>query len=673
MDVLSDIKNLKGIGPARTKMLNKLDIYSIQDLLFFFPRDYIDLSPLNFKQGREDETGAFPCIVTGTAVTKRSRSGITITKVPIYDGQNNGYAVFFNQPYIAKGFYRRQRLLLIGKIRKNFGAYEISSPEVVKFQKDSIGNLDRISPIYPLTKGLSQKMMRNIIKNALNCYKNLTETLPDEILKKYNLLPIDDTIHNIHFPQNFSYLKRAQERLVFEELLLFQLGLGLSRSDLKQIHRKNLYKNVDLAPLLSSLPFSLTSGQEKVIEDITSDLRSNHIMNRLVQGDVGSGKTIVACAALYLAVKNGLQGVMMAPTEILAQQHFSTLNNLLTPHDMRVGLLKGGMSEKARKQILLELETGQIDIIVGTHALIQEDVEFNKLGMVVTDEQHRFGVKQRKSLVKKGHYPDTLVMSATPIPRTVAMVLYSDLDISIIDTMPKGRQKVDTYVVNDSMKKRVYDFMVQEVKKGNLAYIVCPAVEENDLNIENVEELDSYIKKNYPQIESDILHGQLKPQEKDEVLEKFLSKQIQVLVSTTVVEVGVDVPAATLMIVEDAERFGLAQLHQLRGRVGRSSLKSYCILISNSRQETARERLRYMMSCHDGFKIAQKDLELRGPGEFLGVKQHGFFKFKLASFAKDVNILEMTKNLAEIILDKDLLSLPEYKNLKNALADCFKK
>lgn len=667
MDVSSDVKNIKGIGPARAKLLSKLGIYTIRDVLFYFPRDYQDMSPLTFKQGTEDETGVFPCIVTGSAVSRKTRTGIYITKLPITDGQNKGYAVFFNQPFVEKSFYPNQRLLLIGKIKKNFGIYEIASPEWIKFDKSSNAKIERIRPIYPLSKGISQNFIRNTVKNAIEKFSGLEETLPNDILSRYNLLSLEEAIKNIHFPQNFRMLEKARERFIFEELLLFQLGVNLSRYYLKSEKRKNRYNTIDLEPFLSEIPFTLTSGQEKVLKDIIKDLKSEYIMSRLIQGDVGSGKTVVACAALYLSVKNGFQGVMMAPTEILAEQHYNTLKRFLSPFDINVDMLKGGLAEKERKKLLLKLKNGTVDVLVGTHAIIQEDVEFKKLGMIITDEQHRFGVKQRENLVKKGHCPDVIVMSATPIPRTIAMALYSDLDISVIDTLPAGRQKVDTYVVNDSMRKRVYDFMASEVKKGHLVYVVCPAVEENELEIINVEQHTAYLRQEYPYLQIGMLHGKMKQDEKDKMLNRFLLKKIQVLVATTVVEVGVDVPLATLMIIENAERFGLAQLHQLRGRVGRSSLKSYCILISGSNQGTARERLNYLMNCYDGFKISQKDLELRGPGEFLGVKQHGFFEFKFASFIDNIEILKTTQKLANQILEKKYLLLPEYKNLKKSL------
>lgn len=667
LDISSGVSSIKGIGPAKSKLLSKLGINTIKDALLYFPRDYQDLSPLTFRQGREDQIGAFPCIVTGTPVSKKYKRSLYITKVPVFDGQNKGYAIFFNQPYLQKSFYPRQRLLLIGKVKKAFGNFEILCSEWIKLEKNKAIELESIRPIYSLTKGVSQNLIRNMVKSAIEFASELNETLPNSILKRYNLLPLEESIKNIHFPKSFEMLEKARQRLIFEELLIFQLSTGVFRSFIRGQTRKNMYRILDLKPFLSKLPFVPTSGQVNVIKDIIKDLNSEYIMNRLVQGDVGSGKTLVACAALYLAAKNGFQGVMMAPTEILAEQHHRTLQQFLDAHDINVGILKGGMSKKERDACLTRLKKGDIDVLVGTHAVIQEDVEFKRLGMVITDEQHRFGVKQRENLVKKGQYPDVLVMSATPIPRTVAMVLYSDLDLSIIDTLPAGRQKVETYVVQDHMRKRVYDFMASEVKKGHLAYVVCPAVEENELDVVNVEEHREYLQKEYPFLKVEMLHGRMKQDEKDMILKKFLSKEIQVLVATTVVEVGVDVPYATLMIVENAERFGLAQLHQLRGRVGRSSLKSFCILISGFAQGNARERLNFLMNCHDGFEISQKDLELRGPGEFLGEKQHGFIEFKYASFTKDLETLKITQQLAQEILENEYLSLAEYKNLKDLI------
>jgi len=662
-----DIQSVKGVGPTKAKLLAKLGIKSVKDALFLFPRDYMDMAPLKFNQAPRDKIGAFPCIVIGQPVNKRAKSGMVLTKLPVTDGNTTCTVVFFNQPYLVKIFKRGDRLLLVGKLEKNYGELTISSPEWKKILNDKPIELDRFCPIYPLTKGLSQNNLRSIIKEILKERQILPEILPKDLVKEYKLFSRDEAIRNIHFPKNQYMLMKARERLAFDELLNFQLAMGLARKHITGEKRQNKYHNVDLSPFMQKLPFSLTRGQQKVIKDIIRDLTSERNMNRLIQGDVGSGKTVVACAALYLAVSNGLQGVFMAPTEILAQQHLKTLKQFLSVHGIVVEILKGGMTDRQRKKVLEDLKNGRINVLVGTHALIQEDVEFFKLGMIITDEQHRFGVKQREKLIKKGQYPDILVMSATPIPRTLAMVLYSDLDISVIDTMPKDRKPIDTFVVGSEMRKRVYDFMEQEIKKGHLAYVVCPAVEENELNVTSVEKHVEELKKAYPHLKICALHGKMKNEEKDLIIKNFKDRKIQVLVATTVVEVGVDVPYATLMLVENAERFGLAQLHQLRGRVGRSNLKSYCILISDSKDEIAKARLKYMMQCHDGFELAQKDLELRGPGEFLGTRQHGFYNFKIANIASDMKLLETTKKVASRIVEEDLLNLPEYESLNKEL------
>ncbi|MGI6484963.1 MAG: ATP-dependent DNA helicase RecG [Tepidanaerobacteraceae bacterium] len=667
LDLSAKLHTLKGIGPARARLFLKLGIEKVDDLLYFFPRDYVDLTPLNFKNSTENKNGAFLCTVKAKAYTKRIKPGVRISKLPVTDGKNDGYAVFFNQPFIVNNFYKGQRLLLIGKTKKIYGEFQINSPEWIDFR--DVKEVPRILPVYPLTKGLSQKIVRKTTKNVVDSIDNIEEILPEVVLKKYSLMSLTDALRSIHFPKDFNMLKKARHRLAFQEFLTFQLSLGLVKQHLLGTNRINYYHNTDLTLFISGLPFKLTSGQKKVLRDIVDDLKKDKNMNRLIQGDVGCGKTVVACAALFLAAKNGYQGAMMAPTEILAEQHFLTLKKFLCPHNIKVEILRGGMPNKEKNLILHGAKNGTVDIVVGTHALIQKDVHFNKLGMVITDEQHRFGVKQREAFIKKGQLPDVLVMSATPIPRTVALVLYSDLDISTIEVMPDGRKTVETYVVGKKMQARVYDFMAREVKSGHRAYVVCPAVEDNQLDLANVLNLQKYLKQNYSEIKTEILHGRLKPDEKDEVIERFISGQTQVVIATTVIEVGVDVANATLMIIENAERFGLAQLHQLRGRVGRSSLKSYCILISDSKDNNARERLIFLMKCHDGFEIAQKDLELRGPGEFLGYKQHGFGQFKTANMLDNIQILEQTKNLSKKILEKNCLSLPEYRNLHSAIKD----
>lgn len=667
LDMSSNIKSVKGIGPSRAKLLYNLGIISVEDALMYFPRDYLDMSPLNFKQGSPDKIGAFPCIVTGACVGKRAQSGLYYAKVPVSDGHNTGYAIFFNQPYICKSIYKGNRLLLIGKIKKVSGEYEFQSPQWMKFDNVLPPDVDPITPVYSLTKGLSQKILRQTVKYILENINYIEDFLPGDIVKRHRLMSLNEAIRNLHFPKSFSDLDSARYRIIFDELLLFQLMAGLSKRQLTQENRKNFYDCLDLSEFISSLPFSLTLGQNRVINDILGDLKRDRTMYRLVQGDVGSGKTVVACSALYFAAKNRLQSVMMAPTEILASQHFETLTALFKPFNIKVELLKGATPVKARENILSDIREGFIDVVVGTHALLGEDVEFPRLGLVITDEQHRFGVNQRKSLEKKGQHPDVLVMSATPIPRTIAMVLYSDLDISVIDTLPSGRQKVETYVVNTGMRKRAYDFMVREIKNGKLAFVVCPAVEDNELDVTNVEDLTKSLRVSFPEIPIGMLHGKMAPKEKDNIVSQFIKKEVKVLVSTTVVEVGVDVSEASIMIVEDAERFGLSQLHQLRGRVGRGEHKSYCILISDSEKENAKTRLKYLTQCYDGFEIAQRDLDMRGPGEFLGVKQHGFFEFKMAGFVKDSKTLKVTKELSDLILEKGLLALSEYERLNNRL------
>ncbi|TYP59988.1 ATP-dependent DNA helicase RecG [Thermosediminibacter litoriperuensis] len=672
MNLLSEIQYIKGVGPSRAKLLRSLGINTVMDLLHFFPRRYLDLTPLNFEQGRDDSVGAFPCLVADYGYEVLTRSKTRIVKIPVTDGRRKGSAVFFNQPYMKDAFRPGDKLVLIGKIRKNYGEYEILNPEWQKFEETDYVDYTRICPVYPLTKGLTQKIMRKIIKSVLQETLEVDEVLPKSVLKEYRLMPKASALRNIHFPESWEELKKAQERFAFEELLLFQLAMMITRRHLMGEVRKNTYKDFDLKPFLKNLPFYLTEGQKRVVKEIISDLKSDRIMNRLIQGDVGSGKTVVASIALYLAVKNGYQGAFMVPTEILSIQHGATLKKFLNPHGIKVEILKGDMPKAVKEQILGDLEKGRIDVVVGTHALIQDNVKFSRLGMVVTDEQHRFGVRQREALVKKGYYPDVLVMSATPIPRTLALTIYSDLDISVIDTMPEGRQKVETYVVDESMRTRVYKFMESEIRKGNQAYVVCPAVEESDIGLSSVEEIGRELQDAFPHLRIGILHGKMKTEEKDRIMKDFCDKKIDVLVATTVVEVGVDVPSATLMVVENAERFGLAQLHQLRGRVGRSNLKSYCVLISGSKEMGVKARLNFMMRTHNGFEIAQKDLELRGPGEFLGVKQHGMPEFKFAGLVKDLKLLETTKALAGEIIKKDLLSTTEYRGIKRDIEEKFK-
>ncbi|MGB9977000.1 ATP-dependent DNA helicase RecG [Thermovenabulum sp.] len=670
LDLNLDVRYLKGVGPARAKLLKALDIKTVKDLLFFFPRDYIDLTPMKLKEAIEDQKTTFFLEVKELGQDIITRSGVVLTKIPVTDGESDANLVFFNQPYIKSNLFKNEKLIVIGKIRKNFGEYEILSPQYYKVKED-IKKINKILPVYSLTRGLTQKNLQKIIEGAFKDYYLLLkseEILPQFITQKYGLMPKANAIYEMHFPKNWDSLKKAKDSLAFEELLIFQMGMRATKEYLLGKKRSNIYKDFNLSPFLNNLPFKLTNGQKRVLKEILQDLNSEKVMNRLLQGDVGSGKTVVAASIIYLAYKNGYQSAFMAPTEILAQQHYENLNKFLNPFGTKVEILKGNMGAK-RKEILEKIKKNQISVVVGTHALLQEDVEFANLGLVITDEQHRFGVRQREELVKKGFYPDVMVMSATPIPRTLALTLYADLDISIINEMPKGRKKIATYLVNSELRHRVYKFMISEVEKGHQVYIICPAVEKNNFGLLSVEEKYDEIVKEFPDLKVGILHGKLKNAEKDKVMEDFLSKKIQVLISTTVVEVGVDVPNATLIIIENAERFGLAQLHQLRGRVGRGNLESYCILITDSREEDARERLKVLLKTSDGFEIAQKDLELRGPGEFLGEKQHGLPEFKFAGYINNLKMIEETKKLADFIYDKGLIKTKEFEKIREIVTE----
>lgn len=538
-------------------------------------------------------------------------------------------------------------------------------------------NTGKIIPIYPLTYNLSQNVLRGIIENAINLVNNqLPETLPKYILDEYKLLGTNEAIKKIHFPENFEEFEKARKRLVFEELLGMQLAL---------LNLKNAYetdnngiqfsKNVKMSDVINTLPFKLTKAQIRVLEEIDKDMESNKNMNRLLQGDVGSGKTAVSIIASYKAVKCGYQVAIMAPTAILASQHLESFKEMLDKFGITCELLVSSITKKKKEEILERLRNGKIDILIGTHALLEENVIFNKLGLVVTDEQHRFGVKQRTTIVEKGQNPDVLVMTATPIPRTLALILYGDLDISIIDELPPNRKKIDTFAVTKGMEERVNNFIRKQVDEGRQAYIVCPLVEENEeLNLKSVTELaEKYKNEVFKEYKVEYLHGKMKNKEKDEIMERFKEGKIDILISTTVIEVGVNVPNASLMVVENAERFGLAQLHQLRGRVGRGEYKSYCVLKYQGNSDVIRKRMKVMTDTNDGFIISEKDLELRGSGEFFGTRQHGLPEFKIANLFEDMPILKQVQVLAVKITEEDRkLELDKNKELRLLIEEKFK-
>ena len=543
---------------------------------------------------------------------------------------------------------------------------------------DKSKNTGKIIPLYPLTAGITQNVFRGIVETAVKSVEgSLEDSIPEWIRVQNGLEDIEKAIHDIHFPESLEDFQKARYRLAFEELLVMQLGL-LRFKEKGQEERKGISfdKDEKMDELLATLPYTLTGAQQRVWKEIDKDMKSEKSMNRLVQGDVGSGKTVVATMAMFKAVRNGYQAVLMAPTAILARQHYEGIQKMVEPFGIKVELLTGDVTKKNKERILEELKNGEIDMIVGTHALIEENVLFKNVGIVITDEQHRFGVRQRGILSGKGEKVDTLVMTATPIPRTLAIILYGDLDISIIDELPPGRQKIDTFAVRRNMEERVNNFIKKELTSGRQAYIVCPLVEESE-NMDGVksvvEQLD-YYKDVLKEFRVEMLHGKMRPKEKDEIMSKFKAKEIDVLISTTVIEVGVDVPNATIMIIENAERFGLAQLHQLRGRVGRGKFKSYCILKYDSKSDVVRQRMEIMQKSNDGFVISEKDLELRGPGDFFGTKQHGIPEFKVANLFVDVPILKKAQTVANTIIEDDPdLKLPENKLLLDKIEDLFKE
>lgn len=527
---------------------------------------------------------------------------------------------------------------------------------------------------------MTQNTLRKIIENGLQeveKYGKLQETLPEYILEEYKLEKIDDAMKNIHFPKEFEDFRRARKRLVFEELLSTQLALlQLKNSNL--IYKKGIEfdSNVNMSDVINTLPFKLTKAQLKVLHEIDRDMESDKSMNRLLQGDVGSGKTVVAMISAYKAVKSGYQVAILAPTAILSTQHINNFKKILDKFNIRCELLISGISKKKKEEILEKLKTGEIDILIGTHAILEENVEFKNLGLVVTDEQHRFGVKQRTKIAQKGQNPDVLVMSATPIPRTLALILYGDLDISIIDELPPNRKKIETYAVTKRMEERINNFIKKQINEGRQAYIVCPLVEDSEdesMDLKSVLTLyETYKKEIFPDYKVEYIHGKMKPKEKEDIMERFKNGEINILISTTVIEVGVDVPNASVMVIEDAQRFGLAQLHQLRGRVGRGEYESYCILKYNGNGQNTKERMKVMCETNDGFIISQKDLELRGSGDFFGTAQHGIPDFKIANLFTDMDILKLSQEAAISIINKDIkLEKEENKLLKELVKDKF--
>lgn len=656
IDLLKDVKYIKGVGPERVKSLNKLGIYTLEDLITYYPRTYEDRSKAKKMDELENgEEGLIEAICVSRISEIRIRKNMTIYKLIVRDETATCEITWFNMPYLKTKFKIGNRYKFFGKVKRTASKIEMNSP-IFEEAENSI-NTGKIIPIYPSIYELTQNTLKNIMNNGIKMvYGNLGETLPEYLLKEYNLIDINKAIKNIHFPENFEEYNKARQRLVFEELLILQLAL---------LKLKNSYavdetgiafnKNVHISDVINTLPFKLTRAQTKVLEEIDSDMESAKPMNRLLQGDVGCGKTAVSIIASYKAVKSGYQVAIMAPTEILAKQHLENFRKMLGQFNINCELLVSGLTKKQKEDILERLKAGEIDILIGTHALLEDNVEFKKLGFVVTDEQHRFGVRQRAKISSKGTNPDVLVMTATPIPRTLALILYGDLDISIINELPPNRQKIDTFAVRQNMEDRVNNFIKTQINEGRQAYIVCPLVEENEeIEAKSVLELaEKYKNQTFKEYKVEYMHGKLKPAEKDAIMEDFKNGEIDILISTTVIEVGVDVPNANIMIIENAERFGLATLHQLRGRVGRGKYKSYCILKYKGKSDVIKQRMEIMTKTNDGFVVSEKDLELRGSGEFFGTKQHGIPEFKIANLFEDIETLKSVQSVAIKIIEED--------------------
>ena len=666
-----EITYLKGVGPKRAECYEKLGVKTVFDLLNFFPRDYLDFSkPLSIEKAAVESEEAHA--IRGTVVKKlpeaRIRKGLSIYKAIFTDDKSDLTIVIYNSEFAFRQLEVGKEYILYGKITGNLIRYEITNPLVLP-----IDFPDKIQPVYHLTEGLSQNLLRQTMHNALLAFNDeIYEPMPKWIMKKYGLCSLNYAMENIHFPKDFHSCEIAKKRLVFDELLILQLSMHMLK-DRTENSTGCQMKNKDLSEFYNALPFELTNCQKNAVMDCVKDMCKNYPMNRLVQGDVGSGKTAVAAGAAYFAYKNGFQTALMAPTEILATQHYQTLSSFLKPLGIKVALLTGSLTPKQKRILKEQIANGEYSVIAGTHALVQQSTEFKKLGLVITDEQHRFGVEQRAVLATKGENPHKLVMSATPIPRTLAMMIYGDLDISILNELPKGRQPIETYAVTGKLRKRAFGFVKDRLKEGRQGYVVCPMIEENEMDLQDVKSYAQRLaKEDFKDYRVGLLHGKLSANEKDKIMADFKAKKIDLLVSTTVVEVGVDVPNAVVMVIENADRFGLSQLHQLRGRVGRGEHQSYCILITDNVNEESRKRLKILSKISDGFKISEEDLKLRGPGDFFGSRQHGLPPLKIANMSSDFDVLKLVQKVAgEIIAIDPKLQSAENQEIKQLALKLF--
>ena len=655
-DLQTDVRYIRGIGEAKAKALGKLGIATLGDLIGWFPRRYEDRREIRpISRLTPGETACVSAMIAAEPKLSRIRRGMELVKVRAVDDTGALDVTFFNQSWLKNQLRVGETYIFYGRAEGTLLRKTMTSPVVEpEGRREHTG---RIVPVYPLTAGVSQLLLSRAIRQGLDaCADILPDCLPDGVRQAHQLCRVNYAYENIHFPASPEALDIARRRLAFEELFFFAIGLKRLRSRRETVDVEP-FRAVDMAPFYGVLPFTLTDAQKRCVDEAIDDMRSGRPMNRLCQGDVGSGKTMVAAACVYFCVKNGRQAALMAPTELLAEQHHRGLAPLLERLGICCALLTGSTPAKEKRAVTARLAAGEVDFVIGTHALISDGVAFANLGLVVTDEQHRFGVAQRTALAEKGGHPHMLVMSATPIPRTLALILYGDLDVSIIDQLPPGRKPIETYAVTSAYDARLYAFIRKQVEAGRQVYVVCPMVSENDGLPDERKAVTEYARKLqeevFPDLKVAFVHGKMKAKEKDAVMAAFAAGESQILVSTTVIEVGVDVPNASLMVVENAERFGLSQLHQLRGRVGRGQHQSYCVLVSDSKNEETRQRLKAMTKTADGFQIAEEDLRLRGPGDFFGVRQHGLPGLRIAEIGCDTRLLTEAQTAAEELLAED--------------------
>ncbi|MFR5774511.1 MAG: ATP-dependent DNA helicase RecG [Oscillospiraceae bacterium] len=674
MAKLSDpVTMLKGVGEVRAKQLAQLNIFTLRDLICHFPRGYEDRTKLvPIEKLEPDVPACFRAMVMNTPRTSHIRKGLDLTKVQVADSTGRLNVTFFNSRFAAQQLEYGREYIFYGAVSGDFIGYSMTNP-VFEAPESQPVTTRRILPIYPLTAGLTNAALLRLVQQALAVCGLPEEILPAEVREKYGILPAERAYFAIHEPNSMAEAELAKKRMIFEEFFVFSAGLALMRAARKE-KKTEPYTDFDMAPFYDSLPFTLTGAQSRAVGEILEDFRRGIPMNRLVQGDVGSGKTMVAAAAAYCAARNSAQTALMAPTEILAEQHFASLSALFVPLGVSVALLTGSMTGKQKKDVRERIAAGEVQVVIGTHALLSESTRFEHLGLVITDEQHRFGVGQRSRLSAKGEDPHLLVMSATPIPRTLALILYGDLDVSILDELPPGREPVDTFLVGESYRPRINAFIRKQVAEGYQCFVVCPAAEENEeLGIKAASVWAETLQQTvFPDLRIALLHGQMKGAEKEAAMASFARGEADVMVATTVIEVGVDVPNATLMVIEDADRFGLSQLHQLRGRVGRGKAKSYCILTTHNRNPETLQRLKALCKTTDGFKIAEEDLRLRGPGDFFGSRQSGLPAFRVADLGCDLAAMKDAQQASADWIDAYGASdTPEANALRERIGDLF--